>query len=218
MGLRDRFISGLARQLGRPEGLPGRVIGRGLNRGNRAYVAAAVAATGVGPGQAAADIGFGGGIGLRLLLDRVGADGHVVGVELSDTMLKQARRRYRAESSAGRLALQAGTLGNLPLDDDSLDGLITVNTLYFVEDLEGAFREVARVLRPTGRAVVGVADPEWMASMAVTAHGFRLRPVDELVALLRQAGLAEVRHEQVREEDHAFHLLIASVGGSSPHP
>ena len=218
MGLRGRLLAGLAKQLGRPEGLRGRVVGRGLNKGNRAAVTAAVEASGVGPGQVAADIGFGGGVGLQLLLDRVGPDGHVHGVELSDTMLRQARRRYAAECAAGRLTLQPGTLGDLPLEDASLDGLVTANTVYFVEDLERAFAEIARVLRPTGHAVIGVADPAWMAAMPVTAHGFRLRPVDELVALMRGAGLTDVRHELLARDGGTFHLLVGGVGGSSAHP
>lgn len=140
------------------------------------------------------------------------------GIELSDTMLTVAEKKFRAECSDGRLALYAGTLGDLPLDDDSLDGLITTNTVYFVDDLERAFAEIARVLRPTGRAVIGVADHEWMASMPVTAHGFRLRPLDELVTLLRQAGFIEVRDEPVGGDERPFHLLVARVGGNSAHP
>jgi arsenite methyltransferase len=208
----------MAKQLGRPEGLRGRLVGRGLNKGNRAAVTAAVAASGAGPGQVVADLGFGGGLGLQLLLDRVGADGHVHGVELSDTMLKEAGRRHAAECDAERLTLRPGTLGDLPLDDDSIDGLITTNTVYFVEDLQCAFSEIARVLKPTGRAVIGVADPEWMASMPVTAHGFRLRPLDELVTMLRQAGFTEVGDEPVGGDERPFHLLVARVGGSSAHP
>lgn len=218
MGLRDRLLAGMAKQLGRPEGMRGRLVGRGLNKGNRAAVTAAVAATAAGPGQVVADIGFGGGIGLQLLLERVGVDGKVHGVELSDTMLKEARRRFGSECAADRLTLQPGTLGDLPLDDGSLDALITTNTVYFVEDLGRAFAEVGRVLRPTGRAVIGIADPEWMSSMPVTAHGFRIRPIDDLVALLHQAGFADVRDERVAGDERAFHLLIARVGGSSAHP
>ena len=44
-----------------------------------------------------------------------------------------------------------------------------------------AFGEIARTVRPGGRAVVGLADPEAMASMPFTAHGFRLRPVDDVI-------------------------------------
>jgi trans-aconitate methyltransferase len=90
MQVRDRFLAGLARQLGHPDGWRGRLIGRGLNRGNRPVVAAAVEHTGVGAGDRAADLGFGGGIGLRLLLQRVGAVGHVDGVDVSETMLESA--------------------------------------------------------------------------------------------------------------------------------
>jgi len=208
MSIREGFAQGLARQLGRPEGLRGRVVGRMLNRRNARVVAAAVEATGLRAGQIGADIGFGGGLGLRLLLDRVGRDGRVHGVEVSDTMLVAAERRHRQEITAGRLALQRGTLGALPIEDGTIDGLITVNTLYFVEDVTAAFRELARVLSPSGRAVVGVADPAFLETMPVAAHGFRLRQPDELVAGLTAAGL-RVQHERLGSDPAVFHLLLA---------
>ncbi len=108
-------MSGLARQLGRPEGWRGRLVARGLNRGNRGTVAAAVDPCELGSGDSAADVGFGGGVGLALLPDRVGTDGHVDGVDLSDTMISTAKRRYREPCAAGRLALRLGNLLDLPL-------------------------------------------------------------------------------------------------------
>lgn len=208
MGLRDALSAGLARQLSRPEGLRGRMVARGLNKSNGVVIAAAVGATGLRSGQVAADVGFGGGIGLRLLLDRVGADGRVHGVELSDTMLAAARQRHRQELADGRIALEKGTLEQLPLPDRQVDGLITVNTIYFVDDLAAVFGEIARVLTADGRAVIGVADPDWMARMKVTEHVFRIRPVADLVAGLRAAGL-DVR-EQKLDDLRGFRLLIAS--------
>lgn len=208
MGFRDRRRAGLARQLGRPEGLRGRLLGRALNGGNRHAVTAAVRATGLRAGQVGADVGFGGGLGLRQLLDQVGPGGHVHGVELSDTMLGGARRRHRSDLAAGRMTLQKGLLQDLPLETGAIDGLITVNTLYFVDDLERTFDQLARVLAPAGRAVIGVADPAWMASQPLVEHGFRVRPVDDLVAGLRRAGL-DVRDETL--DDHrSFRLLIAT--------
>jgi arsenite methyltransferase len=184
------------------------MVARALNRGNSGPIAAAVEATGLRPGQVAADVGFGGGLGLQLLLDRVAPGGRVHGVELSDTMLAAARRRHRGEVADERLSLAKGTLQELPLEDGRVDGLITVNTLYFVEDLTPAFREIARVLSAGGRAVIGVADPDWMAKEPVTTHGFRLRPVAELVDGLRAAGL-DVREEKLAGR-RDFRLLIAT--------
>jgi ubiquinone/menaquinone biosynthesis C-methylase UbiE len=200
---------GVARQLRQPNGIRGRFIVRGLNRGNRDVVLAAVAATGLTSRQVGADIGFGGGVGLRALLDRVGPEGHVHGVELSDTALALARRRLRRDGAAGRLSLHAGDLADLPLPDDCLDAVITVNTVYFVEDLGRAFAELVRVVRPGGRAIVGVGDPEAMSAMPVTAHGFTLRPINDLVTVLRGSGFDPVRDERVGADARSFHLLVA---------
>lgn len=205
------MVAGVAKQLRRPEGLRGRLTASGLNRGNRDAVLAAVSATGVVDGQAAADIGFGGGVGLRPLLDRVGSAGQVHGIELSETMLAMARRRFSQDLARGRLAvLHAGDLVDLPFPDSSLDAAITVNTVYFVDDLERVFTELARVLRPGGRVVVGVGDPAAMTLLPFTAHGFVLRSIDDLTRLLGSAGFDEPRDERVGSGDSAFHLLVAS--------
>jgi SAM-dependent methyltransferase len=214
MNVRERALAGLARQLGHPDGWRGRLVGRLLNRGNRSTVTAAVEHCRVGAGGRAADLGFGGGIGLRFLLDRVGPDGHVHGVDVSQTMLDSATRRFSAEISAGRLALHAGTMVNLPLPTDALDAAVTVNTIYFVDDLPLAFSELARVLRPGGRAVVGLGDPEEMARIPFTAHGFRLRDAADVVDLLGNAGF-DVEHVRVGDAPGAFHLLVGTRRAAS---
>jgi hypothetical protein len=55
-------------------------------------------------------------------------------------MLSGARRRHRADLAAGRMTLLKGVLQDLPLETGQVDGLITVNTLYFVDDLDRSFR------------------------------------------------------------------------------
>lgn len=213
MGVRDRFSARLARQLGHPSGMYGRIVARGLNKGNRSAVLAAIVAAEVASDQSVADLGFGGGVGIRALLDEVGPGGHVHGVEISETMLDGARRRFATEIASGRLTLGAGDLCALPLPDASLDAAITTNTVYFVEDLPRAFAEIARVVRPGGRVVVGIGDPDNMRTMQFTAHGFRLRPVEEVVGLLGAAGFAAPEDRRVGEGLGAFHLLVAQRVG-----
>src|SRR6478609_1704268 len=122
----ERALAALARQLGEPTGFAGRVVGRLLNRGNRSIVIAAVAAAGCGPANEVADIGFGGGVGLDLLLDCEGTVVH--GVEMSETMLAQAERRFSDAIARGRLHLHSGRMESLPLGDSALDAIITTNT------------------------------------------------------------------------------------------
>ena len=71
MTLRDSLLARTAKQLGHPNGRTGQLVGRLLNRGNRTLVLAAIDAIQVQPGQVVADIGFGGGVALGPLLDRV---------------------------------------------------------------------------------------------------------------------------------------------------
>lgn len=161
------------------------------------------------PGQTAADIGFGGGLGLGLtmLLDRVGPTGRVHGVDISRTMLDRARRQHRRAVAGSRLVLHEAPMTELPLAGASIDAAMTVNTIYFVPD--EAFTALARMLSPTGRLVLGLADPAAMARDPVTAHGFRIRPLTDVQTALTTVGLTLVDHHRVGTGADAFHLLIA---------
>jgi SAM-dependent methyltransferase len=209
MAVRGAIMAGIAKQLGHPRGVRGRLVGVALNRGNRSFVSAAVQALQPEVAAEVADIGFGGGVGLKLLLDGVGPAGRVHGVEVSDTMLSQAARRYRRDIATGRLTLHTGSLTQLPFSDGTLNGILTVNTVYFIPELHEAFSELARVVASSGRIVVGVADPVVMAGMPFTGYGFHLRPVPEVIDTLRGAGLA-VEHRRISQGDDAPHLLIAT--------
>ncbi|WP_431957122.1 methyltransferase domain-containing protein [Nocardia lijiangensis] len=210
MRIADRWWDSVASQLGRPHGIAGRVIGRILNRGNYTTVAAAVAATEAGSGATVADIGFGGGIGLDELLAAVGETGTVHGVEIAPTMLDQAGKRYRAEIAAGRLVLHTAAMDEMPLAAASLDAAISTNTVYFIDDLAPAFAELARVLRPSGRVVLGIGDPADMARMPFTENRFRLRPIAEIAEHLQAAGLAVQEDRRLGNGRMQFHLLVCT--------
>ncbi len=211
MPLSERALAALARQLGEPTGFAGRIVGRLLNRGNRSIVVAAVAAIDCGPAAEVADIGFGGGVGLGLLLDRNGSVVH--GIEMSETMLAEAKRRFSDDIARGRLRLHSGRLESVPLDDSALDAIISTNTIYFVPDLGAALQELVRVLRPGGRLILGVGDPDRMSTMPFTRHGFRLRPIDELVSVIREAGFGRIEDRRIGHGSGAFHLLVCDLPG-----
>ncbi|MBF6092186.1 class I SAM-dependent methyltransferase [Nocardia cyriacigeorgica] len=219
-GLRDRILSTVAGQLGNPHGLLGKVVAPVLNRSNGRAIAAAVDAA-LEPdateerlaAPVVADIGFGGGTGLKKLLDRVGVDGVVHGVEISTDMLDRARSGFADDIAAGRLRMAEGSLTALPIDTDSLDAAITCNTIYFVTDLPAACVELARVVRPGGRLVIGIGDPDVMNKIPFTGYGFTLRPIAEVIDTLSAAGCT-VEHRRIPNPPIPFHMLIARPAAS----
>jgi len=206
--MRERLLSAVAGQLGRPHGILSPFVARALNRGNEKAIVAAVDAAQAPRGGVVADIGFGGGVGLQLLLDRIGDDGVVHGIEIADDMLSRAKAKFGSDR---RLRLARGSLTELPLDDGTVDALITVNTVYFISELDGACREFARVLRPGGRAVIGIGDPDVMARLPFTKHGFTIRPVSEIAAALQNSGL-QVEQRRIEDKPIPRYLLIGTRG------
>ena len=214
MGLRDRVLAGFAAQLGKPTGLRGQVVGTMLNRTNRGMTAVAVDALELKPGATAADLGFGGGVGLAMLLERVGPQGHVLGVDISPTMVRRASGRFKQDVAEGRMQLQSGSITELPLKDASVDGAITINTIYFIADADRAFSELSRIITNSGRVVVGIGDPDAMARMPMTPYGFKLRPFDDVVVMAKSAGLALHNHRRAGDGDAAAHLLVFAHASS----
>jgi arsenite methyltransferase len=86
---------------------------------------------------------------------------------------------------------------------------VSVNTIYFVADLDSTALEFARVIESSGRIVIGLADPDVMEKMPFTRTGFRLCPVPEVIDTLRRVGLT-VEHRRISDSANAPHLLIAT--------
>jgi arsenite methyltransferase len=205
--LRERLLATVAGQLGHPHGILSPLVARALNRGNKQLIAAVVRAAEPSRGATVADIGFGGAVGLQLLLACVGDDGVVHGIEIADDMLRRARSKFGSDVRSGRLRLSHGSLTELPLDASSVDAAITVNTVYFITDLDAACVELARVLRPGARAVIGIGDPDVMARLPFARHGFTIRPVGEIVAALQNSGL-KLEQRRIDEKPMPRYVLV----------
>jgi len=131
-------------------------------------------------------------------------------------MLRRARSRFGRDVSSGRLRLVGGSLTEVGLEDGSLDTLITVNTVYFISELDAACAELARVLRPGGRAVIGIGDPDVMAQLPFTSHGFTIRPVGEIAAALQNSGL-QVEQHRIDDKPIPRHCSSVDAAPESHH-
>ena len=97
------------------------------------------------------DVGCGPGLAAERLFTR---DAEVWGLDCSLEMAYRARAR--SEKTGVPRFIVVGSVASLPFQDDTFDLVSCVNCLEFVEDRHRAFREIARVLVPAGRAVLAV--------------------------------------------------------------
>lgn len=180
-------------QLASPHGWPAPLVAVALNRLNHRLIAGCVDALHLEPGDRATDLGFGGGRGLRLLLDAVGPGGQVAGIEPSSAMLAHARRRYPSHLERAGLRILEGTAGEMPLRDASQDGLLSANTVYFWRDIGDGLREIRRVLAPGGRLALGISESDEQRRLGFAREGYLVIRPEELAAKVAGAGFDDVR-------------------------
>ena len=92
------------------------------------------------------------GVALQLAARTAGEHGQarVVGVDLTEKMLRQGQRRVAAAGGADRITLMAGRAEQLPFPDASFDALTFTYLLRYVRDPQATLAELARVLKPGG--------------------------------------------------------------------
>jgi ubiquinone biosynthesis O-methyltransferase len=139
------------------------------------------------------DVGCGDGE-FALELTRRGAI--VTGVDASAVMIETAKDRAKQHNAD--IAFQVAVAEHLPFAAEQFDVVTAITILCFVEDAAPVFREIARVLQPGGRLVIGELGKwsTWAAGRRVRAWlGSRLwrqgrfRTANELRGLAEQAGL-----------------------------
>ncbi len=102
------------------------------------------------PGERVVDVGCGAGFDSLIAARMVGAEGSVVGVDMTPDMLAKAREGAATAGSAN-IAFHEGYVEALPVPDGRADVVISNGVLNLTPDKAAAFAEIARVLKPGGR-------------------------------------------------------------------
>ena len=181
-----------ARQLGNPEGEVGLAMAAALNSMNARVHQEAYRALAPTTRNRILEIGFGNGHlvpDLMALADDLSYDG----IDISETMVAEARGFNAALAAQGRFTAQLAKSSAMPFSDSTFDRALALNTIYFWDDPRADLAEIRRVLRSGGWLVLGAIDPTGTKANPVFRHGFKLYEQDHIKELLRVAGFAESR-------------------------
>ena len=170
------------------------------------------------PGQTVLDLGSGTGLDCFLASQKVGATGHVIGVDMTPEMIERAR------ASAERMHLEnvefrQGLLEELPVDDRTIDVAISNCVINLAPDKAKVFAEVFRVLKPGGKFAVsdivtdGPLPADIKASLSAWA-GCIAGALDQrdYLAAMEAAGFVGVSVVPTYFDDAMIEEALGSIG------
>ncbi len=102
------------------------------------------------PGERVVDLGSGGGFDCFIAAGQVGAEGHVVGIDMTEEMLGRSRAAAAA-MDLGNVEFRQGVIEGLPVENGWADAVISNGVINLCADKRRVFAEIMRVLRPGGR-------------------------------------------------------------------
>jgi len=188
-----------------------------------------VETVGARPGERALDVACGTGAVTRLLAERVGPDGKVVGLDVNPGMLAVAR----VAAASRNVEWLEGSVVKMPLPDATFDAVVCQQGLQFFPDKPAALSEMRRVLRRDGRLALSCwrsieHSPGYLVLEQALARRigpekaalppFRFGDADAIRALLAGAGFreiklrAEVKMVRFRSAEH----MVRAVAGGAP--
>lgn len=191
MSIKQRIVHRVVAQFHQPRGLGGRLAGwtmatRASNRNRNVWV---VSLLDIAPTDRVLEIGFGPGVAIREMASRA-VDGAVCGVDHSEVMLRQARRRNADAVRAGRIDLRLGTADRLPTFDDPFDKILAVNSMGFWNDPDRCLESLRTMLRSDGRIAIA-SQPRCPGATAETSA----KAGDDIAKRLIHAGFDAVEME-----------------------
>ena len=143
-----------------PAGFLGRIGGKMMAGRKQRDIAARVAELlDVRLGDKILEIGFGPGIAIQVISQRLSGEGLIVGIDPSDVMMEMAQARNVEAIEQGTVRLLRGTVERIPYDDEVFDKALAMNSFHLWPDQWAGLLEIRRVLKKGGVLVLSFYGP-----------------------------------------------------------
>ncbi len=173
--------------------------GRGpsMEKGHRPVGEQAIELMGIGSSARVIDVGCGSGWA-SLLMAAIAHEGRVVGIDVSDEMVRLARDTSQGCSN---VEFRVASAEDLPFDDGAFTRAFSMESIYYYADMPRALKEIRRVLQPGGRFITVVdlyeenkPTHQWIEQLKVPVQ---LLSVPQYVSLFENAGFRDVKSERL---------------------
>lgn len=188
----------LANQLACPEGEKGIELGQMMNRQNAFLVEHVIERLAPVNGEHILELGPGNGVLSVPVIHAIGKEGRFTGIEKSKVMAEQAREIFSREGFENAEII-VDDIQCVSVDENTLDGVLIINVLYFIDNISDLLGYIYARLRPGGRLVIGLRSPESLRTMPFTVFKFREVSMDEIKKALYQAEFVEIETEYYEE-------------------
>jgi len=172
----------------------------GLSCGNPTAIA------GLKPGQVVLDLGSGGGFDVFIAAKKVGVEGRSIGIDMTPEMLRKARSsisEFTDKTGLNNVEFRLGEIEHLPVADSSIDVVISNCVINLSPDKQQVWNEIARVLRPGGKASISdlalkrpLPQEVLKSAAAIVSCVAGAVLINETIMMAKQAGLIDIRIDQ----------------------
>jgi len=149
-------------------------------------------------GEVVVDLGSGAGFDCFLAAQKVGKNGKVIGVDMTQEMIEKARENAR-KSGYENVEFRPGEIENLPVADNFCDIVISNCVINLSPDKEKVFKEAYRVLKPGGRLMISDIVllkelPDFIKNSIEAYIGCLSGAIlkDEYIEIIKEAGFEDV--------------------------
>ncbi len=168
------MLNSFYKQFGNPTGLMGNLAGKILAANNKERTDWVLSFMDVKPDDKILEIGYGPGLAIEKLEKKI-KNGLIVGVDVSDVMLKQASRRNFEGIKRGKVKLHQGTINDLNYKNNFFDYVFGINVSLFWKDPVSEFKKIRNLLKPGGSLLIALQPRYAKSNLEVREIGDRVK-------------------------------------------
>lgn len=188
-----------------PEGKAGQLMLERMNSSHYALTGWCLSFWKINGSDHLLDIGCGGGMTLHRCSSDI-TDGHLTGVDYSETSVEESRALNAEDISNGKMDIELASVENLPFEEETFDKIITVESFYFWPDAVKDLKEVHRVLKKDGVFLLcaDIYDKEGLSEeVKANIRQYNLRNPDPetFERYFREAGFSSCTIHTKEDED-----------------